>query len=122
MSDLVQVDLAKNRIQIHFTGFFTLENAQKLKQAYADAIAKMSEGFTVMTFAEGYMPGTPEIQEIISSMTQLAEQGGCRKVARVVGANPLGGFQIDRLAKSDTSYPSRHFKTEQEAEEYLDEE
>jgi len=29
--------------------------------------------------------------------------------------------QINRLAKLKTSYPARHFKTEKEAEAYLDE-
>ncbi|MCP4895542.1 MAG: hypothetical protein GY906_01095 [bacterium] len=120
MSNLVRVDSANNRIRIYFKGFFSLEDAEALRQAYSDAIAKMSDGFTVITFAEGYMPGTPEVQEIIASMTQLAELGGCAKVARVVGGNPLGGYQIDRLAKTDTSYPSQHFKTEEEAIEYLD--
>ena len=50
----------------------------------------------------------------------MAEQAGCSKVARVVGQTPLGGMQINRLAKVKTSYASQHFSTAEEAEAYLD--
>jgi hypothetical protein len=51
----------------------------------------------------------------------MAEQGGCRTVARVVGDSPLGAMQINRLAKTETSYPSEHCATDVEAEADLDE-
>ena len=39
---------------------------------------------------------------------------------RVSGKTPLGGMQINRLAKLKTKYAAKHFKTEAEAEAYLD--
>jgi len=117
----VRFDAAKNRIYIRFDGFMDAERAQQLHDAYRDAIARAQSGFTVVTYTEGYRPGGPEVQEIVTRMVRMAEQGGCRKVARVVGKSPLGAMQINRLARSETTYPSRHFVTEIEAEAYLDE-
>lgn len=119
---MTEVDLAKNRIVIYFDGFMTLEEAQMLKEAYRKAIDQVRPGFTVITYAIDYKPGTPEVQNIVSSMTKMAEDGGCSKVARVVGDKPLGGMQINRLAKNVTTYESRHFATFEEAEAYLDSE
>lgn len=118
----VRLDSAKNRIYIRFDGFMDKGRAQLLHDAYRDAIAQAQPGFTVVTYTEGYRPGGPEVQEIVTRMVRMAEQGGCRKVARVVGNSPLGAMQINRLAKTETRYPSKHFATDVEAEAYLDEE
>jgi hypothetical protein len=120
MERLTRVDKKKNRIYIYFEGFLEEERAKRLHDAYKDAISQVQPGFTVLTYAENYKPGGPEVQSIVSEMVQMAERAGCRKVARVVGETPLGGMQINRLAKVKTSYASRHFGTEEEAEEYLD--
>lgn len=116
----VRLDTAKNRIYIRFDGFMDADRAQQLHDAYRDAIAAAQPGFTVVTYTEGYRPGGPEVQEIVTRMVRMAEQAGCRKVARVVGTHPLGAMQINRLAKAETTYESRHFPTEAEAEAYLD--
>jgi hypothetical protein len=118
----VRLDPAKNRIYIRFEGFMDAERAQALHDAYRDAIAQARPGFTVITYTEGYRPGGAEVQDIVTRMVRMAEQAACRKVARVVGASPLGAMQINRLAKAEATYPSRHFSTEAEAEAYLDEE
>jgi len=118
----VRLDAAKNRIYIRFDGFMDRDRAQQLHDAYRDAIARAQPGFTVVTYTEGYRPGGPEVQEIVTQMVRMADQAGCRKVARVVGSSPLGAMQINRLAKTETRYPSKHFATDDEAEVYLDEE
>ena len=117
---LTWVDAAKNRIYIRFEGFMTVEQALKLKQAYKDAIAKVAPGFTTLTYSADYVPGSPEVRQIVGEMTQMAAEAGLKKVARVVGKTPLGGAQINRLAKERASYPAKHFRTELEAENYLD--
>jgi len=120
MQDQARYDTAKNRIYIRFDGFMNLERAQQLHDAYRDAIAQAKPGFTVVTYAQDYKPGGREVQDVVAKMVKMAEDGGCAKVARVVGDNPLGGMQINRLAKETTKYESRHFKTDVEAEAYLD--
>jgi hypothetical protein len=115
-----KVDPVKNRITIFFDGFMSLEEAKILQENYRKAIQQCRPGFTVLTHAIDYKPGTPEVQDIVVSMTKMAGDAGCSKVARVVGDKPLGAMQIDRLAKSVTSYPSCHFQTVEEAEAYLD--
>ncbi|MBN2416721.1 hypothetical protein JXO52_12815 [bacterium] len=117
---LTHVDPIKNRIYIYFEGKMDLERILRLKQAYKDAIELCKPGFTVLTYATKFVPGSPEVQEVVKEMTYYAEKAGLRKVARVVGKTPLGGMQINRLAKTKTKYPARHFKTEIEAEMYLD--
>ncbi len=116
----VRVDKSKNRIYLYFKGFMTPERAKELRDLYRDAISRCKPGFTAVTFSEDYKPSSSEVQEIIHEMTKMAEEGGIKKVARVVGDSPLGAMQIDRIAKSHTSYPARHFKTLEEAEQYLD--
>jgi hypothetical protein len=121
MSAPVWIDEAKNRIYIRFEGFIDLEHAEELHDLYRDAITKCPPGFTVLTYAENFRPGTPEVQEVVARMVQMADVAGCKKVARVVGENPLGAMQINRLAREETSYESKHFTTESEAESFLDE-
>ena len=120
MEQLTRIDKSKNRIYIYFEGLLDKTRAEKLHDAYKDAISQVEPGFTVLTYAENYKPGGPEVQSIVSEMVQMAEQAGCSKVARVVGQTPLGGMQINRLAKVKTSYASQHFSTTEEAEAYLD--
>jgi len=117
---LTKVDKVKNRIYIYFEGTLNLEQALKLQKSYKDAIDQCKPGFTVLTYAENYSPGDDEVQKIVAEMTKMAEDAGLKKVARVIGSRPLGGMQINRLAKLKTKYPSRHFATEKEALEYLD--
>lgn len=116
----VRLDKNKNRIYLHFKGFMTPERARELRDLYIDAISRAEPGFTAVTFSQDYKPSAPEVQDTIHEMTKAAEEGGVKKVARVTGDAPLGAMQIDRIAKSNTSYPSRHFRTLKEAEQYLD--
>lgn len=118
--ELVRIDKAKNRIYLYFEGFMEIDRARKLHDAYKEAISQCTPGFTVVTFAQDYKPGTPEVQDVVRNMTRMAQDAGCRKVARVVGRTPLGGMQINRIAKSQTTYPSRHFATVEDADAYLD--
>jgi len=120
MNKSVMIDRVKNRIYIHFEGFMDVDRAQELHDAYREAITQAKPGYTVLTYAERYKPGGPEVQEIVSRMTQMAGDSGCSKVARVIGQSPLGAMQINRLAKGAAAYESQHFRTEKEAEEYLD--
>ncbi|MFO7891872.1 MAG: hypothetical protein R6V04_16220 [bacterium] len=116
----VRIDKDKNRIYLYFKGFMTPERARELRDLYKDAISQCEPKFTTVTFSENYKPSSPEVQDIIHEMTKAAEEGGVKKVARVTGDSPLGAMQINRIAKSNTSYPSKHFRTLNEAEQYLD--
>jgi hypothetical protein len=120
VKDLYRIDKLKNRIYLYFEGYMEIDRAKQLHDAYKEAIEKCSRGFTVVTLAENYKPSGQEVQDIVLTMTRMAENAGCRKVARVVGQKPLGGMQINRIAKAMTTYPSRHFATIEEADEYLD--
>lgn len=120
VKELAQIDVAKNRIHIYFRGFMSFEDAKRLQGAYGEAIKKAKPGFTVLTFAEDFKPGDEKVQDIVVTMTRMASDAGCRKVARVVGSSPLGAMQIRRLAGSGVQYASRHFRTQAEAEAYLD--
>jgi len=119
--ELARVDKSKNRVYLYFEGEKNIEDAQKLFTAYKDAIDACQPGFTVMTYATDFIPGTPAVQEIVQEMTQYADQAGVSKIARIVGKTPLGGMQINRLAREHTKFESRHFQTKHEAEAYLDE-
>lgn len=118
----IRLDAHKNRIYIHLSGYLTVEQANNLLNEYRTAIARSNSGFTVLTNAIDFKPGTPEVQKIVLSMAELDDGAGCRKVARVIGNNHLGAMQIDRLVSSLATYPARHFETVEEAEAFLDSE
>ncbi len=117
-------DADKNRVYMTFNGFMDLDEAKKLRDDLAKALEKVTPGFTMVTDAQNYKPGSKEVQEVIASMAKLDADAGVSRVARVVGSQPLGGMQIDRLAKetADGEYPARHFETKEEAEAWLDSE
>jgi hypothetical protein len=77
--DLVTVDMAKKRVYLHFRGSLTKAQAENLKEAYRGAIAQVGSGYTAVSIFEDFMPGTAEVQEVISSMIQMADQSGCRR-------------------------------------------
>lgn len=115
-------DPAKNRLYITFHGYMNLEEAEKLRDDYARALALCRPGFTILTDAQEYRPGTEEVQEVIASMVKMDAEAGVSRVARVTGSKPLGSMQIGRLAKETVKdeYTARHFETIEEAEAYLD--
>lgn len=116
----VYVDKQKNRIYLTLEGFHDTEEAKRMRDLYREAIRNCQPGFTVLADVSRYKPGPPEIQEIHSEAVKAAEAAGVRRVARVVGGTPLGGMQIDRIARGEGGYEARNFKTAQEAEAFLD--
>ncbi len=114
------VDPVKKRIYLVFEGFLSTAQAQALKDAYRDAIAKAGPGYTVLSYFKDFTPGTQEVAALFASMVEMASSGGCRKAARVSSASVLGPMQMARIASSHASYPSRHFETWAEAAAYLD--
>jgi hypothetical protein len=118
--ELATVNLVKNRIYLRFMGFLSLEEAEQLRTAYEDAISRVGQGFTVVSIFDNFKPGTQEVQDVITSMIQMASAAGCTKEARVSMGSVLGSLQLGRLSKTDASYPSRNFETLEEADTYLD--
>ena len=117
----VRVDSEKNRIYLYLEGFHDLEEATRIRDLYAQAIARCRPGFTVLADVSHYKPGAADVQEIHAQAIRAAEEAGVSKVARVVGKTPLGGMQIDRIARREAGYTSRNFATHEEAEAFLDE-
>jgi nucleotide-binding universal stress UspA family protein len=116
----VRVDEDKNRIYLFLEGFHDLDEAVRMREAYREAIASCRPGFTVLADVTRYKPGAAQVQEVHAEAVQLAEDAGVRAVARVVGETPLGGMQIDRIARTEGGYEARNFATYDEAEAFLD--
>jgi nucleotide-binding universal stress UspA family protein len=117
----VRIDASKNRIYLVLEGFHDVEEALRMKKLYKAAIDACKPGFTVLADVSAYKPGSDQVQAVHAEAVKLAEEAGVRKVARVVGEMPLGGMQINRIAKKEGHYQSAHFETLEEAEEFLDE-
>lgn len=120
VNEWARVDKQKNRVYILFQGEMDIDRVTILKNAYRQAIDQVKPGFTTITLAEDFKPATPEVQKVVQEMTEMAAKRGVSHVARVVGETPIGGMQINRLAKVRTTYPAKHFRTLEEAEAYLD--
>lgn len=116
----ITYDALKNRIYLYMEGLHDLEEALRLRDEYEKAIGQCRPGFTVLANVSKYRPGAPEIQKVHAEAAKMAADAGVQKVARVVGETPLGGMQIDRIAKTEGHYPSAHFTTTEEAKTYLD--
>jgi len=120
-TDLVTVDVAKKRVYLYFRGSLTVSQAEDLKQAYRDAIARVGHGYTAVSIFENFMPGTTEVQEVISSMIKMADDGGCRAAARVGQGGVFGQMQLGRLQREvQAGYSVHDCETLAEADTYLD--
>ena len=119
--DLVTVNMAKKRVYLRFRGSLTKAQAENLREAYRSAIAQVGSGYTAVSIFEDFMPGTAEVQEIISSMIQMADEGGCRAAARVGQGGVFGQMQLGRLQREvQAGYSVHDCETLPEADTYLD--
>ena len=119
--DLVTVNMAKKRVYIRFRGSLTKAQAENLREAYRSAIAQVGSGYTAVSIFEDFMPGTAEVQEIISSMILMADEGGCRAAARVGQGGVFGQMQLGRLQREvQAGYSVHDCETLPEADTYLD--
>ena len=115
----VRYDEKKNRIYLHMEGFHDSQEALRMKKEYKKAIEKCRPGFTVLVDVSKYKPGTPEVQKIHAEASKMDAEAGVSKVARVVGKTPLGGMQLNRIAKTVGKSPAKNFATFEEAEAFL---
>ena len=119
--DLVTVNMAKKRVYLRFRGSLTKAQAENLREAYRSAIAQVGSGYTAVSIFEDFMPGTAEVQEIISSMILMADEGGCRAAARVGQGGVFGQMQLGRLQREvQAGYSVHDCETLPEADTYLD--
>ena len=120
-TDLVTVNQAKKRVYLYFRGSLTKVQAEKLQEAYRSAIAQVGPGYTAVSIFEEFMPGTAEVQEVISSMIRMADDGGCRAAARVGQGGVFGQMQLGRLQREvQAGYSVHDCQTLAEADAYLD--
>jgi len=108
-------------VYLHFRGSLTKTGAEELREAYRGAIAQVGPGYTAVSIFEDFVPGTSEIQEIISSMIRMADDGGCRLAARVAQGSVFGQLQLGRLQREvQARYSVHDCETLAEADAYLD--
>ena len=77
----------------------------------------------IVIYFDGFMT-LEEAQMLKEAYRKAIDQvrPGFTVITYAIDYKPLGGMQIDRLAKTVTSYESQHFATFEEAEAYLDSE
>jgi len=120
-AEQVTVDVEKNRIYLYFRGSLSLAQAEALHDAYREAIAKVGRSFTAVSIFEDFIPGTPEVQEVIARMIRMANSNGCRSAARVSQSSVFGQLQLGRLQREvKADYPVKDCQTLAEADLYLD--
>jgi len=121
VTELVTVDTPKKRVYLHFRGFMTNEQAVSLREAYRQAIRQVGPGYTAVSIFEEFMPGKEDVQAVIASMIQMADEGGCRAAARVAQGSVFGQMQLGRLQRQvQAAYPIHDCETVTEADTYLD--
>jgi hypothetical protein len=117
----VSVDMGKKRVFLTFRGFLSVADAERLHDAYRKAIARVGSGYTAVSIFEDFVPGTEDVQAIISKMIKMANDSGCLAAARVAEGSVFGPLQLGRLQREvRAGYPVKDFKTLTEANAYLD--
>jgi hypothetical protein len=117
----VSVDMAKRRVFLTFRGFLSVADAERLHDAYREAIARVGRGYTAVSIFEGFVPGTEDVQAVISKMIKMANDKGCLAAARVAEGSVFGPLQLGRLQREvKAGYPVKDFKSLTEANAYLD--
>lgn len=115
----IKTDTVKNRIQITFTGFLSLEEATKCTDETIIATGKLKHGYDVITDISQLKPTMPEITKEIERTQNHFKNSGVRHGVRVVGQSALTGMQFRRLSGS-IGYESINVATLEEAEKFLD--
>lgn len=120
-TDVITVNAAKKRVYLTFRGSLTKADTEGLCLAYRKAIAEVGSGFTAVSIFENFIPGTDEVQEVISRMIKMANDSGCVAAARVGQGSVFGQLQLGRLQREvKAAYPVSDCATLGEAEIYLD--
>ena len=94
----VKYDSPKNRIYVTLKGDLSVQDAERLKRAYEDALAQCKTEFDILTQAEDLVPFNTEVQQVLAEICKLVSKFGVRRVARVVGETPRGALQLNLLA------------------------
>jgi len=116
----VRYNSAKNRIYVHLHGDLTVQDAERLKKAYQEALEKCRQGFDVLTEAEGLSPFKGDVQNVLIDICKMINKRGVGRVVRVSGDTPQGAMQLNLLSRSAGGYVATHFQTFEEAEKFLD--
>jgi len=118
----VTVNEGKKRVYLTFKGFLSIDDAERLYESYRRAIDRVGPGYTAVSIFEDFVPGTDEVQQVISKMILMANANGCLSVARVAEGSVFGPLQLGRLQREvKAGYPVKDVKNLEEAEAYLDE-
>ena len=119
--ELVKVDPARKRVYLHVRGSLSTAQAEELREAYRRAIVQVGPGYTAVSIFDRFVPGTPEVQSVISSMIRMASEGGCRAAARVAQGSVFGQMQLGRLQREvNATYPVHDCDSVAEADAHLD--
>lgn len=117
----VIVNLEKKRIYLYFRGSLSLAQAEDLHDAYRGAIAKVGRDFTAVSVFDKFVPGTNEVQEVISKMIRMANDNGCQAAARVAQGSVFGQLQLGRLQREvEADYAVKDCDNIAEADAFLD--
>lgn len=116
----VRYSPTKNRLYVTMDGELTVDDAERLKKAYGDALTQCKSGFDVITIAEGLVPFNTDVQHVFTDICILVSKFGVNRVVRVVGDTPRGAMQLNLLSRSAGGYVATNFKTLDEAEKFLD--
>lgn len=115
----VHADVARNRLYLTLSGFFSAEESKQCGDETVAAIRKLKTGYDVITDISTFKPGTPEVAKDIERVQAHFKSSGARRGVRVVGGNAASSMQFARLA-SQAGFTSCNAATMAEAEKILD--
>jgi hypothetical protein len=117
----VHADLARNRLYLTLSGFFSFEEAKACGDETVAATHKLKPGYDVITDISSFKPGTQEVAKDIERVQAHFKSTGARRGVRVVGANAASSMQFARLA-TQVGFTSCNVATLADAEKLLDSE
>jgi hypothetical protein len=114
----VHADVARNRLLLTLSGFFTVEEARQCCEDTIAATKKLKPGYDVITDIADFKPGTRDVAKDVERVQAHFRTSGARNGVRIVGQNAASSMQFARTGKS-AGFESINVATMAEAEKYL---
>lgn len=120
MGDIyVRADIAKNRLYMKLSGYFTDEEAAQTAAKLQEEMRKLSPGFDIINDLSELKPLTPKGSEEIARGHHVIQQMGVGRIVRIVSQEVITKMQWDRKSK-EVGIAAQMVTSMAEAERLLD--
>jgi len=116
----MSVAAEKNRAYLKILGFWrSVDVVPDYLKDWTKATSLLKKGFTLLTDASEMKTHPQDVRKLHEQAQAIILKSGVSRVAEVL-KDDVAEMQLDAVAKT-TQFPKKNFRTEEEAEKWLDE-